>query len=403
MRVAFFTDSFHEVNGVAHTSRMLTATANRLGVPFLVVCAGEPDAASGRLQLPRGRAAFAVERDLFYDPLYYRHRAEAEARIREFAPDVIHVTGPSDVGTIGVVLAKKLKLPLVASWHTNLHEYAGERLPAFVPQPLRQAAVKGSFRALSRFYQLADVVMAPNTELLELVEKASGRAGFLMRRGVDTNLFDPARRTAAAGPLRIGTVGRLSAEKNIHFLTTLERHLLAQGFTDFRIVVIGDGGERAKLEQDLRQGEFTGVLRGEALAQAYANLDLFVFPSRTDTFGNVVLEALASGVPAVVTASGGPKFIVEHDESGFVAATDAEFLRYSYTLATSAALRHRMALQAREQAIGTTWEKVFAEIEGAYRAAILRRAAPPQTRRAPETHPLAAPTPETPDSAESSG
>jgi phosphatidylinositol alpha 1,6-mannosyltransferase len=399
MRVAFFTDSFHEVNGVAHTSRMLTATAQRLGVPFLVVCAGEPDPASGRLQLPRGRAAFAVERDLFYDPLYYRHRAEAEARIREFAPDVIHVTGPSDVGTIGVVLAKKLKIPLVASWHTNLHEYAGERLPGFLPAFLRRTAVAGSFRALSRFYQLADVVMAPNAELLELVERASGRAGFLMRRGVDTTLFDPAKRTPGRRPLRIGTVGRLSVEKNIHFLTTLERHLIAQGVDDFRIVVIGDGNERAKLEQDLQHGEFTGVLRGEALAQAYADLDIFVFPSRTDTFGNVVLEALASGVPAVVTASGGPKFIVQSGESGFVAADDAAFLRWTYTLASDPALRQRMATEAREQAIGTTWEKVFAEIEGAYRAAILRRAAPPCARRAGQAQPSALPAQDSNESA----
>ncbi|MFO0502064.1 MAG: glycosyltransferase [Acidobacteriota bacterium] len=382
MRIAFFTDSFHEVNGVAHTSRMLAATAERLGVPFLVVCAGEADPASGRLQLPRGHAAFAVERDLFYDPLYYRHRAAVEARVREFAPDVIHVTGPSDVGTIGVVLAKKLKLPLVASWHTNLHEYAGERLPAFVPAPLRQAAVRGSWLALSRFYQLADVVLAPNAELLEMVERASGRAGFLMRRGVDTALFDPAKRTPGRRPLRIGTVGRLSVEKNIHFLTTLERYLLAQGLGDFRIVVIGDGAERAKLAQDLQHGEFTGVLRGEALARAYADLDLFVFPSRTDTFGNVVLEALASGVPAIVTASGGPKFIVESAESGYVAADDVAFLRLTHALAADPAQRQRMAARARQQALGTTWEKVFAEIELAYRAAILRNSLPPHARPA---------------------
>jgi phosphatidylinositol alpha 1,6-mannosyltransferase len=382
MRIAFFTDSFHEVNGVAHTSRMLAATAERLGVPFLVVCAGEADPASGRLQIPRGRAAFAVERDLFYDPLYYRNRAAVEARVRDFAPDVIHITGPSDVGTIGVVLAKKLQLPLVASWHTNLHEYAGERLPAWVPGGLRRAAVSASFFALSRFYQLADVVLAPNAELLAIVEQASRRAGFLMRRGVDAALFDPARRSVGRRPLRIGTVGRLSVEKNIHFLTTLERYLVTQGLEEFRIVVIGDGAERAKLEQDLQHGEFTGVLRGEALARAYADLDLFVFPSRTDTFGNVVLEALASGVPAIVTAAGGPKFIVESGESGYVAADDNTFLRLTHRLATDACLRQRMAAQARKQALGTTWEKVFAEIELAYRAAILRNSLPPHSRPA---------------------
>ncbi len=373
MRVAFFTDSFHEVNGVAHTSRMLTATAERLGVPFQVVCAGPHDSATGRrLQLERGPASFSVERDLSYDPLYYRHYSAAEAHVRAFAADVIHITGPSDVGTIGAVMAKKLRLPLVASWHTNLHEYAGERLPALVPDRIRRGVTVAALHALGAFYRLANVVMAPNPELLSLVERASGRPGFLMRRGVDTVLFDPAKRTHPGPTLRIGCVGRLSVEKNIHFLTNIERYLVAHGVTDFKICIIGDGGERDKLARDLRHAEFTGVLRGEALSCAYANLDIFVFPSRTDTFGNVVLEALASGVPAVVTASGGPKFIVRDGETGFVTDNDDAFLAQTLALATDPGLRRKMSTQARLAAIGTTWDNVFAEIEVAYRAATLR-------------------------------
>lgn len=381
MRVAFFTDSFHEVNGVAHTSRMLTATAERLGVPFQVVCAGPPDSATSRLQLDRGPAAFAVESDLSYDPFYYRHYSTAEARVRAFAPDVIHITGPSDVGTIGAVMAKKLGLPLVASWHTNLHEYAGERLPALVPGLIRRGVKGAALQALGAFYRLANVVMAPNPELLELVQRASGRPGFLMRRGVDTVLFDPAKRTHSGPTLRIGCVGRLSVEKNIHFLTNIERHLLAHGVTDFKICIIGDGAERDKLARDLRHAEFAGVLRGEALSRAYADLDIFVFPSRTDTFGNVVLEALASGVPAVVTASGGPKFIIHDGETGFVAADDDAFLAQTLALASDPGLRRKMATQARLAAIGTTWDNVFAEIEVAYRAATLRPEIKPRTPR----------------------
>ncbi len=398
MRIAFFTDSFHEVNGVAHTSRMLTATAERLGVPFQVVCAGPAGPAPGRrLQMPRGPASFAVESDLFYDPLYYRHYSTAEAHVRSFAPDVIHITGPSDVGTIGAVMAKKLGLPLVASWHTNLHEYAGERLPSFVPGTLRRGVTAASLQALGAFYRLANVVMAPNPELLSLVERVSGRPGFLMRRGVDTVLFDPAKRTHFSQTLRIGCVGRLSVEKNIHFLTSIERHLLAHGVTDFKICIIGDGTEREKLARDMQNAEFTGVLRGEALSRAYADLDLFVFPSRTDTFGNVVLEALASGVPAVVTASGGPKFIVSDGETGFVAPNDDTFLARTLALASDVGLRRKMATQARTAAIGTTWEKVFAEIEVAYQAAILRRGAQPQTPRAPGIPLAPAPMPRTQD------
>lgn len=391
MRIAFFTDSFHEVNGVAHTSRMLARTAQAEGIPFLVVCAGAETAYAQegsleRLELRRGRMAFAVERDLHYDPLFYGYRALVEERVRAFAPDVIHVTGPSDVGTIGVVLAKKLKIPLVASWHTNLHEYAGERLhkiTPFLPAGIRRAvastAESRSLWALGAFYRLADVLLAPNQELLTLVEQAAGRPGFLMRRGVDTELFHPGKRTPGNRPLRIGTVGRLSVEKNVQFLVELERYLLGQGITDFQFHIVGDGVEREKLAKQLSRAEFAGVLRGEALAKAYADFDLFVFPSRTDTFGNVVLEALASGVPAIVTSAGGPKFIVQSGESGFVAADDAAFLRLTGELATDAVLRRRLAVQARQQAMGTTWKNVLAEIGVAYAAATIRRTPPPAT------------------------
>src|SRR5262249_35330092 len=149
-----------------------------------------------------------------------------------------------------------------------------------------------------------------------------------MQRGVQADLFCPARRTVHDGIFRIGFVGRLSPEKNVRFLAKLETALSESGARDFLIVVVGDGKERAWLEWNLRDGTFTGVLRNEALAEAYANLDLFVFPSTTDTFGNVVLEALASGVPAVVMDKGGPQYLIDHDVTGFIARDEHEFIRF---------------------------------------------------------------------------
>ena len=117
----------------------------------------------------------------------------------------------------------------------------------------------------------------------------------------------------------------------------------------------------------------TGILRGEALAEAYANMDIFVFPSHTDTFGNVVLEALASGVPAVVTASGGPKFIVRSGETGFIADTDAAFTRCVVELAQNRHLARRMGLAGRRQALETTWGAVWTEMQAAWSATGARK------------------------------
>lgn len=384
-RVAFFADSFSEVNGVAHTCRTLTALAARHENPFFVVYGGAVtkfsiDGAVDHCQLRRGSASFALDRDFRYDLLFYRHRHEVEQRLRAFAPDVVHLTGPGDASTLGLVLAKSLGVPVCASWHTNLHEYAGRRLervtpflPALLRHGLGKAAEGGSMRALGYFYQMADTVMAPNRELLDRLAGFCSRPGFLMRRGVDTTLFTPARRRRLDEVFTIGYAGRLTVEKNIHFLSRIEVALLTAGILDFRFLIVGDGIERDRLAGRMKHAVFHGVLRGEALAEVYAGMDLFVFPSRTDTFGNVVLEALASGVPAIVTADGGPKFIVRSGETGFVAASDAAFLRSVIEVARDRTLLARMGLAARRQGMETSWNAVWAEMLAAWQATRARR------------------------------
>ncbi|MFN0104335.1 MAG: glycosyltransferase [Bryobacteraceae bacterium] len=383
-RVAFFADSFREVNGVAHTCRTLTALAERYQCPFFVVHGGAENqiTISGsvtRCELRRGPASFAVDRDFRYDLLFYRHRAEVERRLRAFAPDVLHITGPGDAGTLGVVVAKALGVPICASWHTNLHEYAGRRLEKvtpFLPGRLRRGlgrvAELGSMRALGYFYQLADSVMAPNRELLDLLAGFCDRPGFPMRRGVDTTLFTPARRRRTDNALTIGYVGRLTIEKNVYFLREIEAALIAAGITNYRFLIVGDGIEKERLAREMKRAVLPGVLLGEALAEAYANMDIFVFPSRTDTFGNVVLEALASGVPAVVTADGGPKFIVRSGETGFIADSGSAFIQFVVELAQDRALVGRMSIAARRQGTETGWDAVWEEMQTAWRATSLK-------------------------------
>lgn len=379
MRVAFFTDTFTEINGVALTSRQLTAYAERHGHAFLCVRGASEsrqyqEASVTHLELARGRFSFDLDKGLRHDPLLWRCQARVASALRDFKPDIIHIVSPGDVSEIGAFLAKKLKLPLAISWHTNLHEFGAMRLgKMFGWKPFLRFSEARILDAVIAFYRMGDVLYAPNTELVEMLEARTGKPVLLMKRGIDTALYNPAHRTVTDGILRMGYVGRITPEKSVAFLRTLEAGLKARGVPPFRFTIVGDGSDREWLRQNLTAADVPGILRGEALAEAYANMDVFVFPSRTDTFGNVVLEAFASGVPAVVTNGGGPKFIVRHGISGFVADDDTAFIDHTAALLNDPALRRRMSHSAREQAAGESWDSVFDKVYEGYAIRVERK------------------------------
>jgi phosphatidylinositol alpha 1,6-mannosyltransferase len=379
-RVAYFPDSFHEVNGVAHTSRNFVAYAERHGLPFLCVRAGgraKPFEQTGEmrtLELGRSRSSVRMEKDLDFDTLFWRHGGAIRRELERFRPDVIHITGPSELGMFGAYFAWEMGVPLAASWHTNVHEYAARRMGWLTSHMAeRQGAATergveaGALWATSQFYKLAKVLFAPNDELCAMLERSTGRPCYLMQRGVDTELFSPAHRTRKAQETTVllGYVGRLSIEKNVALLARVERELVARGVGGFRFLIVGHGSEEAALRAEMTQVDFAGVLRGAALAEAYANMDVLVFPSHTDTFGNVVLEALASGVPAVVTPDGGPKYIVRDGETGFV-TTDDRFAETVAMLVRDRARLERMRVRAREYASGCSWDAVFERVYAGY-------------------------------------
>ncbi len=376
-RVAYFPDSFHEVNGVAHTSRHFEAFARRRNLPFLCVRAGgraqaiQEEGNVWTLELPRGFLSFALEKDLRFDPAFLRHVPLIGEVIERFNPDLIHITGPSEVGMLGACLARHLDVPLAASWHTNVHEYLARRSSWFLRLlPKRHSDATGqkiedmTMAVAARFYSMAKVLFAPNPELCAQLERATGRPCRLMPRGVDAQLFHPGKRNRDPRDRDqvLGFVGRLSVEKNVALLAQVQEELEAMGMTDFRFLIVGHGNGKEWLRERLPRAEFTGVLKGEALSAAYANMDLFVFPSHTDTFGNVVLEALASGVPAIVTPDGGPSTIVRDGQTGRI-VPDAEFAAAVAEVLADPEKHARLRRAARSYALTMSWDAVF---EGVY-------------------------------------
>jgi phosphatidylinositol alpha 1,6-mannosyltransferase len=385
-RVALFCETFHEINGVALTARQLVAYAKRHNLPLLAIHGGKRSGtyAEGnvrQIELKRSCFSVGIECDLEFDFAFCRYCSRIRNEVLAFQPDVIHITSPGELGELGVYLSRKLKIPLVASWHTNFHQFAARRLQkwiGFLPAQMTRSTVAWSeergLRILLWFYGFAKVTLAPTQPQVAWLEKQLGNPSFLMPRGVDTKQFNPKHRTVEDGILRLGFVGRVTPEKGVRLLHKVEQALLESGLHDFRVMVVGDGSEVTWLKRRLSHGEFTGVLRGEDLARAYANMDLFVFPSRTDTYGNVVQEAAASGVPAVVTNEGGPRQLVAHGETGYVAEQDSEFISRIVQLGHNRDLLKRLGDAARERMSGVSWDAAFEKTYAAYRYCLQEKA-----------------------------
>lgn len=365
--------------------RRLRTFAVENELPFLCVCAGDEtrQTRGGNnwlLELGRSKFSFPIDGKLKYDPLLWRHKTAIGEALAEFQPDIIHVTGANDVSQLGFFFAHFRRVPAVASWHTNTHEYAARRLVSLLPLKfphkfknfLSQQLERAAFSGLMKLNSLAQIQLAPNEELIKTIRTATRRSTFLMSRGVDTESFAPAKRCrdATDDTVTLGYVGRLRPEKNVRFLATIERELRERGVENYKFVIVGEGSEADWLKRNLTRAELTGVLHGEQLSRAYANMDLFVFPSRTDAFGNVVLEAMASGVPGVVMAEGGPKFLIEDGVSGFVARSDSDFSRLVVDFAQAGKAPPEMREAARAAACKRSWTSIFEGIYRDYRFAV---------------------------------
>jgi glycosyltransferase involved in cell wall biosynthesis len=365
-RVAILADGIGSMHGVTRTIEEI----RQRGVPgFEIEVVGtDPDV---------DRRLSAVSE--FELPLYpglrigVRSLSAAVQTLTEGDFDALHVCSPGPVGIAGALLARALGLPLIGSYHTELTAYAKLR-----SQDQRIADTMGI--AVGAFYNACDLVLSPSPASDEALASIGMAPERVLRwdRGVDTSRFDPAvrddslaRSWAQGEPGRINVLyaGRITREKGAE--------LLADAFLQarerdprLRLVLAGGGPEQERLRERVEHATFLGWLGGAELARAYASADIFLFPSATDTFGQVILEAQASGLPVLAVAEGGPLALVEDRVTGLLRQADSGQLAGALVeLASSPLLRERLARAALSAARERTWERAMECLAAGYRRA----------------------------------
>ena len=370
--VCWATDTFGEVNGVARMIRALGETAERRGRRLDVITSMHESAEFPWVKNFPPVGTFDIDEYPGQTVAFPPFLAMIEAiERRSYSKVVISTPGP--VGLTALAAARLLGLETIGIYHTDFPRYVEQ----YTDQPLLAGWTR---QAMAWFYGKMDRVLAPSRayrdELLEM-GLSPQRLG-LLRRGVDRELFAPGKsrdRSGSSAGLLLLYVGRLSADKNLDYLGAEFRLLLKQclesGAAPPGLRFVGDGPSRSHLARELAdlvaagRVSFSGVLEGDALAEAYASADVFVFPSVTDTFGNVVLEAQASGLPAVVSDRGGPQDIVVPGESGVVVAPQpGAFAAALMELQRDPARLRSMSETARRSSVEWTWERVLEDLLG---------------------------------------
>jgi glycosyltransferase involved in cell wall biosynthesis/predicted metal-dependent phosphoesterase TrpH len=282
--------------------------------------------------------------------------------------DAVHVCSPGPAGVGAALLSRALGLPLLGSYHTELTAYAALRSG-------QEQIAQAMALAVGTFYNACEVVLSPSPASDEALAAIGLDPSRVVRwdRGVDSERFDPAlrERTVRDDEMHVLYSGRLTQEKGADLLA--DAFLQACEFEPrLRLLLAGGGPEQERLAERLGgRARFLGWLQGEQLARAYADADVFLFPSATDTFGQVILEAQASGLPVVAVAAGGPLSLVEHRASGLLCEPDAGQLADAVVeLARSPLLREHLARGGLRAVRGRTWERALERLAEGYRRAL---------------------------------
>jgi phosphatidylinositol alpha 1,6-mannosyltransferase len=375
MRVAIVTESFlPTVNGVTTSVLRVLDHLERRGHEAIVI------APAGR-----GHDSYGPARVHRVPSVAYRQfpvglpSPVVAGALADFCPDVVHVASPFLLGGHAIAAAARLGLPSVAVFQTDVARYAST-------SGLGPVTAAVAWRLVRRLHEQATVTLVPSSASLRDLRRAGVDRLATWGRGVDSVRYHPNRRSgegsaafraavgAGPGEALVAYVGRLAPEKQVERLAALHRT------PGTRLVVVGDGPALPSLRRRLRHLDpvFTGALHGDELADAYAALDVFVHTGVTETFGQTVQEAHASGTPVVAPAAGGPLDLVRHGVDGFLVDPlhDHSLRRAVRLLVDDPALRARFGEAGRRAVVGRTWERLGDELLGHYADAVAAPAVP---------------------------
>lgn len=369
MRVALITETFlPNVNGVVTTlCRLLEHLRDHGHEALLIAPEGSISSYAGAEVVSLRGVPLPAYPELRLTP----PQPGLTARLRRFRPDLVHLAGTMALGVAGRHAARQLRVPLVGAYHTDFPAYTAHYGVGF----LRELA----YRYLRWVHNSCALTLCPSLATLTDLREHGFRRLRLWGRGVDTARFHPRHRSEAwrasvgarPGERVLLYVGRLAAEKRIDLLADALPSL-----PNTRLVLVGDGPARPALEQRLGGGRahFTGYLRGDDLATAYASSDLFLFPSDTETFGQVIQEAMASGLPVVAARAGGAIDLVGDGETGalFTPGSAADLRAQATRLLSNAEYRAALGAAGRAAAERRSWEHVMHELLGHYGRALRR-------------------------------
>ncbi|HEX6135881.1 MAG TPA: glycosyltransferase family 1 protein [Longimicrobiales bacterium] len=367
MRIAFFTESLLPlVDGVSHTLGHLFAALEAEGIDFRIYAPFmPPEEISWQPRVRRVRS--------FTFPLYRDYRVSLPggrriaAELDAWRPDIVHVVSPTPMAIWAQAYARGRGIPVVATFHTHFVSY----FPYYGVRGLDRFG----WRILRWFHGRATMTFAPTPSIIDELNRHGIHDVRLWSRGVDACRFSPqwrddelrARLGADEQHPLVLFVSRLVREKDLADLVDMDRVLHRRGRT-YRLALVGDGPMRQRLEQELPHAHFAGHQCGPALSRWYASADIFVFPSTTETFANVVQEAMSSGVPAVVVDRGGPQSVIEPGRSGLVARAHdpIDLADNVQRLLLGAELRAAMGHAARQRALERSWDAVNAVLVREY-------------------------------------
>lgn len=368
MRVAIVSESFFpQVNGVTNSVRHTVDRLLETGHEPLIIAPSPGLSAYRGVRVVRVRSMGLPGYRSFALGL---PDSAVERTIAEFRPDVVHLASPIMLGAVGLRAARRLGIPTVAVYQTDIAGFARQ-------YGLRAEAVVT--RWVRHIHGRSTRTLVPSRSAYAQLDRIGVENLHIWRRGVSLDLFGPQRRneelhakwsrrqSQGGEKVVVGYVGRLAAEKQVRRLAEVAR------IPGTRLVIIGDGPERAWLEKHLPDAKFTGMLRGEDLAQAFASLDVFVHTGESETFCQTVQEAQASGVPVVAPAAGGPLDLVEDGQTGLLYdPTEEKSLRRAVaSLAGDPQLRLQLSRRAVAEVSGRTWADVVDELVSVHYAAVI--------------------------------